>query len=124
MAAPASTAPAVGPPTTRAGQRLVAPPSPRGGGDRPFGVRRFDPATVAERLLAEFAGQLDAPTVRRTVADCAADISAVPAPALPELVERSARQRLMVLCDPQPLTMSASRRAVGGGPLRRVSAAS
>ena len=91
---------AVALPATGASRRAQALPLPRNGGERAGGLRCFDPAAVAERLLAEFAGRVDAATVRATVADCAADISAVPAPALPELVERSARQRLTVLCRP------------------------
>lgn len=87
---------AVVPPATDASRRARALPLPRSAGGRAGGLRCFDSAAVAERLLAEFAGRVDAATVRATVADCAADISAVPAPALPELVERSARQRLSV----------------------------
>ncbi|AEA22969.1 hypothetical protein Psed_0706 [Pseudonocardia dioxanivorans CB1190] len=53
-------------------------------------------AAVA-RLAGEFAGRVDRGTVRRTVVSCRADLDAAPPPALPELVERLARQRLLQL---------------------------
>ena len=86
---PVPAAPARGGP---GGRRAPAVPRPPDGG-------HFDPAAVSDRLLPEFAGRLGSSTVRRTVRDCAEDISAVPVPALPELVERSARHRLTVLLD-------------------------
>lgn len=78
----------------------AVPGAVRPGGDRRTdgtGLGGFDPAAVADRLLAEFAGEVDVPTVRRVVSECVADITAVPVPALPELVERCARQRLAAL---------------------------
>lgn len=51
-------------------------------------------AGVTERLLAEFATAVAPAVVRATVADCVRDLAGAPAAALPELVERSARQRL------------------------------
>lgn len=59
----------------------------------------FSSTAVAERLLCEFDGQVDRPTVTRTVQDCINDLTALPGLALPELVERSARQRLATLRD-------------------------
>lgn len=96
--APAPTAPDVrGVP--RAGRDGRADGTGTGTGT---GLEEFDPGTVADRLLAEFAGEVDVPTVRRVVRACAADITAVPVPALPELVERCARQRLAALLGRPP----------------------
>ena len=50
-------------------------------------------ATV-RRLSDEFRDQLEQWYVRRTVQQARADLSGVPADAIPELVERLARQRL------------------------------
>lgn len=52
-------------------------------------------ATV-DRLAAEFRGQLEGWYVRRTVQQACADLSGVPADAMPEIVERLARYRLSV----------------------------
>jgi hypothetical protein len=51
-------------------------------------------ADVTERLLAEFDGELDSAVVAAVVLDCRAELAAVPAGALPELLERLARERL------------------------------
>lgn len=67
--------------------------------DPAVGHADFDQTAVTQRLLAEFAGQHAPATVRSTVRDCVADITAVPALALAELVERCARQRLTDLRD-------------------------
>jgi hypothetical protein len=50
--------------------------------------------TTVSRLAAEFA-PLHPPIVRRVVLDSRRDLAGAPAPALPELVERLARQRLL-----------------------------
>lgn len=52
-------------------------------------------AATTRRLLAEFRWQVDEAEVRRVVQGCVRDLSGVPAGALPELLERSARQRLV-----------------------------
>lgn len=95
--APALTTPALSEAEGRRALGVARPPA--GALAETADGRHFDPAAVWERLLPEFAGRLGRSTVRRTVRDCAADISAVPVPALPELVERSARYRLTVLLD-------------------------
>lgn len=50
---------------------------------------------VTERLMAEFEDRLSLPEITRVVARCRQDLQGTPAGALPELVERSARQRLL-----------------------------
>ena len=52
------------------------------------------PCPTTARLLAEFRWQVDEAEVSRVVQRCLRDISGVPPAAMPELVERSARQRL------------------------------
>lgn len=52
-------------------------------------------AATAERLMAEFGGRVDLPTITTVVLRCRRDLSGTPAPAMPELLERYARQRLM-----------------------------
>jgi hypothetical protein len=49
---------------------------------------------VVERLLADFDSQLAPPLVSAIVQRCRAELDIVPRAALPELVERLARQRL------------------------------
>ena len=49
---------------------------------------------VVTRLVAEFESQLALPVVATIVQRCRAELDIVAAPALPELVERLARQRL------------------------------
>lgn len=51
-------------------------------------------ASVTRRLYAEFQPDLSMAEIRTTVRQCRHDIDTVADPALPELVERLARQRL------------------------------
>ena len=55
-------------------------------------------ATV-QRLRAEFADVLDPPAILRAVQTCHRDLAGAPHGALPELVERLARQDLTDLVD-------------------------
>jgi hypothetical protein len=48
-----------------------------------------------ERLVPEFAGRLPFRTIAAVVHQCRHDLDGSPAPALPELVERLARHRLI-----------------------------
>jgi hypothetical protein len=50
---------------------------------------------AVSRLTAEFEGALQPPVVRRVVLGSRRDLAGAPVPALPELVERLARQRLL-----------------------------
>ncbi|MDP9408176.1 MAG: hypothetical protein M3P95_10005 [Actinomycetota bacterium] len=59
-------------------------------------------AAATGRLLAEFRWQVDEAEVRRVVQGCVRDLAGVPAGALPELVERSARQRLVTRTGASP----------------------
>lgn len=52
---------------------------------------------VAERLMAEFGGRADLATITRVVLDCRRDLQGAPPGALPELLERHARQHLLLL---------------------------
>jgi len=52
-------------------------------------------AGAIARLSVEFADDVPAPIVSRVVVRSRRDLSGVPAPALPELVERLARERLI-----------------------------
>lgn len=61
-------------------------------------------ADVTERLFAEFETQLPVTTIAATVRQSSDDIDSVPEPALPELVERLARQRLTDLAGQHPET--------------------
>lgn len=56
-----------------------------------------DPAVAAAitRLSAEFAENMRSAVISRVVVGSRRDLSGAPAPALPELVERLARQRLL-----------------------------
>jgi len=61
-------------------------------------LRPDDPSVrdAVHRLTAEFAGhRLPAPLVESVVRGSRDDLDSVPAPALPEMVERLARQRLI-----------------------------
>jgi len=60
---------------------------------------RTDPAvsSAINRLTAEFAEEFPRPVVRRVVLGSRRDLNGSPAAALPELVERLARQRLSSL---------------------------
>ncbi|MCE3556519.1 hypothetical protein LWC33_34410 [Pseudonocardia sp. RS11V-5] len=62
----------------------------------PFDRTRVDDVSSAvARLAREFAGQMSHRVVARVVRECRADLSGVPAGAVPELLERLARQRLL-----------------------------
>lgn len=52
---------------------------------------------ASERLTLEFEEQVDPAKVREVVAGCWQDLRGMPAQALPELVERAARQRLLTM---------------------------
>ena len=54
---------------------------------------------VTERLFAEFERRLSLTTISATVHECRRDLAGAPQPALPELVERLARQRLTQLTE-------------------------
>jgi len=56
-----------------------------------------DPAVAAAvaRLSAEFAPRVQPSVISRVVVGSRVDLSGAPGPALPELVERLARQRLL-----------------------------
>jgi hypothetical protein len=51
-------------------------------------------ADVVERLFTAFEGRLTLPDVHAVVRRCCRELDIVSGPALPELVERLARQRL------------------------------
>jgi len=61
-------------------------------------------AEVTERLLGEFEPRLSLGTIVATVRECHRDLedAGTPQPALPELVERLARQRLTELATQPP----------------------
>ena len=67
---------------------------------------------VAERLMAEFGGRVDLATITRAVLDCRRDLQGVPPGALPELLERHARQHLLLL-PPAAIPAGADRAGVG-----------
>jgi hypothetical protein len=50
---------------------------------------------VAERLMAEFGAWMDLATITDVVLGCCRDLRGAPGAALPELVERLARQHLL-----------------------------
>lgn len=50
---------------------------------------------VAERLMAEFGARVDLATISSVVLGCCCDLRDAPRAALPELVERLARQHLL-----------------------------
>lgn len=52
-------------------------------------------ADIAERLMAEFDGRLRPDQVSAAVQEAAAELAATPPSAWDEMVERSARQRLL-----------------------------
>ncbi|GAA4682162.1 hypothetical protein GCM10023215_15100 [Pseudonocardia yuanmonensis] len=59
-------------------------------------VAEYDAVSPAiARLAREFAGKMSPRAVARVVRACRADLSGVPAGAVPELLERLARQRLL-----------------------------
>ncbi len=55
---------------------------------------------LTERLFAEFEWRHPLPVITAVVRQCDADLSGAPPEALPELLERSARQRLTDLHQP------------------------
>ncbi len=59
-------------------------------------------ADVVDRLFAEFENQLALPVISATVLRCRRDLDIAAGPALPELVERLARQRLRDLAGNAP----------------------
>jgi hypothetical protein len=56
-------------------------------------------ADVVERLLAEFESRVAPPVVVMTVRRCRRELDIIAGPALPELLERLARERLQRLVD-------------------------
>ncbi len=68
--------------------------APLGVADRSAAAQTVDLAAVAERLMREFERRVSLDTVSQTALDCIRDVTAVAVKALPELVERCARQRL------------------------------
>lgn len=62
----------------------------------------MDVADVVERLMAEFQGRLGLARVAQTVLGCRRDLTGTPTAALPELIERLARQRLLDELVPAP----------------------
>lgn len=66
----------------------------------------MDVVDVTERLMAEFESRLDLAVITKVVGGCRRDLDASPVGALPELVERLARQRLLEMTQrmsiPQP----------------------
>lgn len=71
---------------------------PTGNGeDLPLRAGDTNLADVTERLLAEFENQLDLKVISDVVLHARHQLAGAPATALPELVERSARQRLLDL---------------------------
>jgi len=63
-----------------------------------------DVVDVTERLMSEFENQLGLDLITRVVTQCRHDLHGAPTGALPELLERAARQRLLTLLNSPPLT--------------------
>ncbi len=65
----------------------------------------MDVVDVAERLMAEFEDRLGLDVISKVVNSCRRDLNCAPAGALPELVDRLARQRLLhaLALSPVPL---------------------
>ena len=61
----------------------------------------MDTADVCERLMAEFGSDLQLSVITRVALQAKRDLSCSPTGALPELVERLARQRLLVIANEQ-----------------------
>jgi hypothetical protein len=59
-------------------------------------------ADITERLFPEFAPRVPLATIVATVRQCRHELDAAPEPALPELVERLARQRLNEIAEHPP----------------------
>ena len=64
---------------------------------------------VVERLMAEFEDRLSLPVIAQVVSGCRRDLAGTPETALPEMVERLARQRLLERA-PVPALVPAPRR--------------
>ncbi len=64
----------------------------------------MDVVDVTERLMAEFENQLGLDVITRVVTQCRHDLDGAPAGALPELLERAARQRLLTGLNSSPRT--------------------
>jgi hypothetical protein len=62
-----------------------------------------DVVDVTERLMSEFERQLGRDLITRVVTQCRHDLHGAPTGALPELLERAARQRLLTLLNSPPL---------------------
>jgi hypothetical protein len=92
-------------PRRTAGTLLSAAVDSAGHPARP--VPPVDVAAVAERLMLELEGQVNLAAISRVVLGCIRDLTAVPDEALPELVERCARQRLTTSFDEPPPVSSA-----------------
>ena len=90
------------PPEDPDGYVVECPPPPR----------ELSLPDVAERLMAEFGGRVDLATITRAVLDCRRDLQGVPPGALPELLERHARQHLLLL-PPAAIPAGADRAGVG-----------
>ncbi len=60
-------------------------------------VRATPDNEIAARLAAEFEGHIPKYRIEAVIAGCFADLRGIPAPTLPELGERLARQRLLDL---------------------------
>jgi hypothetical protein len=52
-------------------------------------------AEITDRLMAEFDPQVDLTTLNRVVYGCRDELRGAPVAALPELIERLARQRML-----------------------------
>ncbi|MCU1664388.1 MAG: hypothetical protein QOI36_1446 [Pseudonocardiales bacterium] len=61
------------------------------------GTAPEDPAlaNTTDRLIVEFRGEVDVAAIGRVVLSCREELRGAPAGALPELIERLARQRLL-----------------------------
>jgi hypothetical protein len=59
-------------------------------------------AEITERLFAEFAPRVSLTTIGTAVRQCRRDLDGTPESALPEMVERLARQRLTELAQHPP----------------------
>lgn len=55
-------------------------------------------ADITERLMVEFGDRIQVSTISKIVLECRHDLQGSPVQALPELVERLARQRLLQIC--------------------------
>lgn len=60
----------------------------------------MDVVEVTARLMARFGGRLSLDLISRVVTGCRRDLDGTPAGAMPELVERLARQRLTDASEP------------------------